>query len=74
MQQPEAPNLLQYSTQGCEASCELAWTKIEISEAVNRGPHPSARTTDAISSLKKEPKEKYAKEPMQANIMGRGKR
>ena len=52
LQHPLAPLLIQHATQGCGVSCEPVWKKTDTSAAVNRGPHPSEKTSDAIMVLK----------------------
>ena len=41
---------------------------------LNIGPHPQARTSDAIVAFKKGIKIKIYKDPMQVNTIGRVKR
>ena len=49
---------MKYATQGFKFSCGQEWTKTEIAVAVQRGPHPSAITTDRKEVLKNKPRKK----------------
>ena len=49
----EAPHIMKYSTQGCKVSYMRECTKREMAATVHIGPHPSARTPDAISVFQK---------------------
>ena len=51
LQHPEAPFIMQYAIQICEVSFGRAWIETEMVAALNRGPHPSVRTQDAIAAF-----------------------
>ncbi len=55
---PTADILRDWATFGCPTRTELNWTKDEMWEAVERGPHRSATTPEAIEHFTKEIKEK----------------
>ena len=50
--------LLQYAKEGCPVDAGRAWTPEEITAAVNRGPHISSRSPDAIAYMQQEAKDK----------------
>ena len=51
---PAAETLLQYATGGCPSNTGKPWTKQQIQEAIERGPHVSAMAPDAMAQLKEE--------------------
>eukprot|EP00956_Cyclotella_meneghiniana_P029724 scaffold72932_cov84-Cyclotella_meneghiniana.AAC.1 len=54
LRHPAAAKLLQYATGGCPCKTGKDWSKEEIWEAVERGPHVSALDPKAIEQLKGE--------------------
>eukprot|EP00956_Cyclotella_meneghiniana_P034528 scaffold105814_cov64-Cyclotella_meneghiniana.AAC.1 len=54
LRHPAAAKLLQYATGGCPCKTGKDWTKEQIWEAVERGPHVSALDPKAIEQLKGE--------------------
>lgn len=54
LRHPAAAKLLQYATGGCPCKTGKEWTKEEIWEAVERGPHVSALDPKAIEQLEGE--------------------
>jgi hypothetical protein len=57
---PAALTLQEYATYGCPAKTGQPWTKAEIWEAVERGPHVSALSVEALKHFKEEALEKVA--------------
>ena len=55
---PAAGKLLQYATGGCPSNTGKNWTRQQMQEAVERGPHSSALEPDAIEQLRGEIEEK----------------
>ena len=55
---PAAAELLKYATGGCPANTGQPWTKAQMQEAIDRGPHVSALEQDAIEQLAEELKQK----------------
>lgn len=51
LQHLEAPLLIQYATQGFEVRCRSEKTKTEMTVALHKDPHPSAKTLGAISEF-----------------------
>jgi len=62
---PAFPLLFKYATEGCPVNCGEPWTREHLEAAINRGPHISARSPEAVSALREEAMEKvqqgYAK-------------
>lgn len=58
---PAAATLLQYATQGCPSNTGRPWTREQMQEAIDRGPHSSALEPDAIAQMKAEIQEKLSK-------------
>jgi hypothetical protein len=58
---PAADLLLDWATLGCPTQTGRIWTKEEIWEAVERGPHQSAKSPDALKHFAEEIKEKNCK-------------
>ena len=54
LRHPAAPLLQSYATTGCPVDCGRPWTKEELTLAVQKGPHPSAKTQKAILACRKE--------------------
>ncbi len=48
---PAAAALKEYATYGCPAKTKKPWTKAEIWEAVERGPHALALSVEALEHL-----------------------
>ena len=57
---PATPKLLQYATRGCPVQSGLPWTQEQMQAAIDRRPHKSALSPDAINQLQQEVKEKVA--------------
>ena len=55
---PAIPLLDAYSEHGCPVECGPAWTKQQIIDTINRGPHRSALERKAIIQLREETKDK----------------
>jgi hypothetical protein len=55
---PAAGTLLEYASGGCPALTDKPWTKEQMLEAVEKGPHASALQPDAINQLVEELAEK----------------
>jgi hypothetical protein len=60
LEHPVAPTLQEYATYGCPAKMGKEWTKAEIWEAVERGPHVSALLVKALEHFQAEAREKVA--------------
>ncbi len=60
LEHPAASMLQEYVTYGCPAKMGKEWTKAEIWEAVERGPHVSALSAEALEHFKEEAREKVA--------------
>jgi hypothetical protein len=48
LEHPAAPTLTEWAQFGCPKKTGQPWTKEEIWDAVNRGPHQSALSKEAI--------------------------
>ncbi len=57
---PAADELLKYATKGCPTETGQNWTKEMMAAAVERGPHASALTPEAIAYFEKEIEQKLA--------------
>ncbi len=57
---PAAATLKEYTTYGCLAKTGKPWTKAEIWEAVERGPHASALLAEALEHFKHKAAKKVA--------------
>ena len=57
---PAAAELLKYATQGCPTETGQNWTKEMMAAAVERGPHVSALTPEAIEYFQTEIEQKVA--------------
>jgi hypothetical protein len=57
---PATKTLQEYATYGCPAKTRKPWTKAKIWEAVERGPHVSAISAEAVELFKQEAHEKVA--------------
>ncbi len=57
---PTAATLKEYATYGCPAKTGKPWTKAEIWEAVERGPHTLAMSVKALKHFKQEAAKKVA--------------
>jgi hypothetical protein len=55
---PAASLLPEYATYGCPTHTGKPWTKAEMQEAVDRGPHQSALSNEAIAHFRAEVEEK----------------
>ena len=55
---PAAATLLKYATGGCPAETGEPWTAEQITAAVKRGPHISARSPEAMAYIQEEAKQK----------------
>ena len=55
---PAAGKLLQYATGGCPSNTGQPWTKQQMQEAIDRGPHVSALEPDAMEQFHMEVAEK----------------
>ena len=55
---PAFPMLQKYATEGCPVDCGEPWTREHLDAAVNRGPHISARSSQAAACLREEALEK----------------
>ncbi len=55
-----ASTLQEYATYGCPAKTDKEWTKAEIWEAAERGPHISALSAEALEHFKEEARKKVA--------------
>jgi hypothetical protein len=51
---PATPTLQEYATYGCPAKTGKPWTKAEIWEAVEQGPHVSALSVEVLKHFKEE--------------------
>ena len=60
LEHPAASTLQEYATYGCPAKTGTEWTKAEIWEAVERGPHVSALSAEALEHFKEEARKKVA--------------
>jgi hypothetical protein len=49
---PAAATLKEYATYGCPAKTGKSWMKVEIWEALERGPHASALSAEALEHFK----------------------
>jgi hypothetical protein len=57
---PTAARLKEYATYGCLAKTGKPWMKAEIWEAVERGPHASALSAEALEHFKHKAAKKVA--------------
>ena len=55
---PAAAKLLQYATGGCPSNTGQPWTRQQIEEAIERGPHVSAMEPEPMEQLRTEVLEK----------------
>jgi len=55
---PAAETLLDWATFGCPTKTGNNWLRQEIEEAIERGPHRSVMTPDAIAHFAEEVREK----------------
>lgn len=60
LEHPAASTLLEYSKYGCPTQTGKDWTKQQIWEAVERGPHVSALSAEALEHFREEAREKVA--------------
>jgi hypothetical protein len=60
LEHPVAPTLQEYATYGCPAKTRKEWTKAEIWEALERGPHVSALSVEALEHFQAEARKKVA--------------
>jgi hypothetical protein len=60
LEHPAASTLQEYAKYGCPAKTGKDWTIAEIWEAVERGPHVSALSTEALEHFKEEARKKVA--------------
>jgi hypothetical protein len=60
LKHPAASTLLEYSKYGCPTQTGKEWTKQQIWEAVERGPHVSALSAEALEHFREEAREKVA--------------
>ncbi len=60
LEHPAASTLQEYATYGCPAKTGKEWTKAEIWEAVEWGPHVSALSVEALKHFKEEARVKVA--------------
>jgi hypothetical protein len=60
LEHPAASTLQEYATYGCPVKTRKEWTKAEMWEAVERGPHVSALSVDALEHFKEEAHAKVA--------------
>lgn len=60
LKHPAASTLLEYSKYGCPTQTGKEWTKLQIWEAVERGPHVSALSAEALEHFREEAREKVA--------------
>jgi len=60
LKHPAASTLLEYSKYGCPTQTGKEWTKIQMWEAVERGPHVSALSAEALKHFREEAREKVA--------------
>ena len=51
---PAAPLLAEWATTGCPVDCGTNWTTAEITTAIQRGAHPSARVPEAATACREE--------------------
>ena len=58
---PAAPLLNEWASYGCPTQTGRPWTKAEMQEAIDRGPHRSALSGEAIAHFKAEVDEKVKK-------------
>ncbi len=58
LQHPAASLLLQYATKGCPVMTGKPWTISQMQAAIDKGPHQSALSPDAIAQLQEEVHEK----------------
>ncbi len=57
---PAAATLNEYATYGCPAKTGKLWTKAEIWEVVEQGPHTSALVSESLEHFKQEAAKKVA--------------
>jgi hypothetical protein len=55
---PAAPLLKEWATYGCPTNTGCPWKREEMQEAIDRGPHQSALSEEAIAHFKVEVNEK----------------
>ena len=60
LEHPAASTLLEYSKYGCPTQTGKDWTKQQIWEAVERGPHVSALSAEALEHFREEAQENVA--------------
>eukprot|EP00984_Skeletonema_dohrnii_P010060 scaffold3896_cov177-Skeletonema_dohrnii-CCMP3373.AAC.1 len=60
LEHPAAETLLEYATGGCPTLTGSNWTREMIEEAIERGPHVSATSAEAIEYFKSEIEQKVA--------------
>jgi hypothetical protein len=60
LKHPAAPTLQEYATYGCPAKTGKEWTKAEIWEAIEWGPHVSVLSVEALEHFQAEAREKVA--------------
>ncbi len=58
LRHPATELLIEWSSYGCPTRTGKRWTKAEMQQAVDRGPHRSAMSDEAIAHFKAEVKEK----------------
>jgi len=57
---PAFDTLMSYATAGCPVECGPPWTKEHITAAIMRGPHISAKSPEAATSIRAETLKKVA--------------
>eukprot|EP00984_Skeletonema_dohrnii_P012353 scaffold4995_cov113-Skeletonema_dohrnii-CCMP3373.AAC.1 len=60
LEHPAAATLLEYASGGCPTLTGNNWTREMIEEAIERGPHVSATSAEAIEYFKSEIEQKVA--------------
>ena len=55
---PAIPLLRDYADNGCPADCGPAWTREHVITVLKRGPHISAKKTEAVKALRSETADK----------------
>lgn len=51
---PASPQLLEYATRGCPARTGRPWTPAQMQEAIDQGPHSSARIPEVMTQFRDE--------------------
>ena len=51
LEHPTAPLLVEYATNGCDATINTHWTMEMLEAAINRGAHPSALQPEPAAHL-----------------------